>query len=376
MNRPRIPLARPWLDDSDMDAVAEVLRSGMLVQGPRVAAFEAELAGIHHVRHCVVVSSGTAALHVAYLSMGFGPGDALFVPSYAWPSAANVAVMVGARPVFVDVDQRTYNMSVDDLESKIEQARQGGWGTPRAIIPVHEFGLAADMDAITAVARKHRMLVVEDAACALGATYHGQAVGAFGSLAILSFHPRKAVTTGEGGAILTNDDELAEKCRSLRNHGQVFVNGKRDFAYASTNYRMTEMQAAMGLSQLRKLTATMAARREAAARYDAALDAMKIVTRPALHPEHTWQTYMVVLSPTVSRDAVVRALLDAGIESGPGAIAGHALAVYRQMYGYAADSLPVSNTLDKSGLALPLYHGITSGDTDEVCRALREAVSR
>ncbi len=216
----RIPLSRPFFDEQEAEAVRRVLASGWVVQGPEVAAFEAAIAQLHQARHCVAVSSGTAALHVAYLALGIGPGDAVFIPSFAWPSAANMAKLVGATPVFVDVLPDTYNLDPEDLARRIEDCRQRGWGKPRAVVPVHEFGLAADMDAVLSVAARYSLEVIEDAACALGATYHGKPVGTLGKLGIFSFHPRKSITTGEGGAIVTNDDELAERCRQWRNHGQ------------------------------------------------------------------------------------------------------------------------------------------------------------
>ena len=374
MSPRRIPLARPDFDHRELDALREVLDSGWVVQGPRVEAFEQALAELHEARHCIAVSSGTAALHVAHLAMGIGPGDVVFVPSFAWPAAANVAMVCGARPVFVDCLEGTYNIDPGDLRARIAECRASGRGRARAVVPVHEFGLAADMQAVGAVAEELGLEVVEDAACALGATYGGRKVGGFGRAGTFSFHPRKAVTTGEGGAIVTNDDDLAEACRMYRNHGQGLVDGRRDFLAAGLNYRMTDLAAAVGCAQLAKLPETLRARKRIARRYLDALANCPRIRLPDDHPEHTWQTFMVVLEDGLSRDDVVAGLAAGGIEAGPGAVSGHCARVYRERLGYADGDLPVSASLHHQGLALPLYGAMTTEDVDRCARSLREAV--
>lgn len=355
----RIPLAKPDFDEREVEAVRRVLESGWVVQGPEVEAFEAAIAELHQARHCIAVSSGTAALHVCYLAMGIGPGDAIFVPSFAWPSAANMAVAVGARPVFVDVLPGTYNMNPADLRVRIEQCLEHNWGRPRAVVPVHEFGLAADMDAMLQIAAEHKLEVIEDAACALGATYHGRPVGTFGRLGIFSFHPRKAITTGEGGAIVTNDDTLADLCRMWRNHGQTMIDGKRVFALAGFNYRLTEIQAAIGRVQLDKFPGILTQRRRIAAVYKHELGAGSPIILPDDHPEHTWQTFMVVLDDTLDRGSVLAKLRNEGIEVGAGSVAAHRVMSYATDFGYQAHNLPVSGRLDAQGIALPLHAWVT-----------------
>lgn len=363
MSKIWIPLAKPSFDEREVEAVRRVLASGWVIQGPEVEAFEHAVAKMHQARHCIAVSSGTAALHICYLSLGIGPGDAVFIPSFAWPSAGNMAVVVGARPVFVDVLSDTYNIDPDDLRLRIRQCMEHKWGTPRALVPVHEFGLAADMDAVLAVAKEYNLDVIEDAACALGATYKGKPVGTFGQMAIFSFHPRKAVTTGEGGAIVTNDDDLAEKCQIWRNHGQVFQNGGRDFQVAGFNYRMTEIQAAIGQVQLEKFPEILKRRREIASQYVRELTGCTGMTLPADDPEeHTWQTFMVVLDEQLKREKVIDKLAEKGIGTGPGSVAGHCVKVYREKFGYKSSDLPISNRLDSHGLALPLYADMTQED--------------
>ncbi len=355
----RFPLARPTFDDREVEAVRRVLASGWVVQGPEVAAFEKTIAAMHGAKHCVAVSSGTAALHLCYLALGLGPGDAVFIPSFAWPSAANMAIAVGARPVLVDVLPDTYNMDPADLRRRIQQCLSQNWGKPRLVVPVHEFGLAADLDAVLGIVREFDLQVIEDAACALGATYGRVPVGTFGCMGIFSFHPRKAVTTGEGGAIVTNDDSLADACRMWRNHGQTVLDGHRDFPEAGFNYRMTEFQAAIGQVQLAKFPAILARRRQIAGQYLAHLKDCPGIRLPATSSEHTWQTFMVVLDEHIKQQAVVEALAEEGIGAGPGSVAAHSQDVYGRTFGYQREHLPVSEQLASRGLALPLYLGLT-----------------
>jgi len=371
----RFPLAKPTFDNREVEAVRRVLASGWVVQGPEVAAFERTIAAMHGAKHCVAVSSGTAALHLCYLALGLGPGDAVFIPSFAWPSAANMAIVVGARPVLVDVSPDTYNVDPADLRRRIQQCLAQNWGKPRVVVPVHEFGLAADLNAVLDIAREYHLQVVEDAACALGATYNHGPVGAFGCMGIFSFHPRKAVTTGEGGAIVTNDDVLAEACRMWRNHGQVTRGSRRDFQEAGFNYRLTELQAAVGQVQLEKFPAILARRREIVGQYMAQLKACPGIRLPAASPEHTWQTFMVVLDENVSWQAVVEALAGEGIGAGPGSVAAHSQDVYGRMFEYQPAHLPVSERLASRGLALPLYSDLTDEQV-RLCAGTLQGVIR
>jgi len=368
----KIPLAKPCFNSREVEAVRRVLDNGWVIQGPEVEAFEKAVAEMHQVRHCVAVTSGTAALHVCYLALGIGSGDAVFVPSFAWPSAANMAVIIGARPVFVDVLPGTYNIDPEDLRSKIEVCIKQGWGALRALVPVHEFGLAVDMECILEVAREFQLDVIEDAACALGASYKGKPVGSLGKMGVFSFHPRKAVTTGEGGAIVTDDPELAERCRMLRNHGQVAREGKRDLYAAGLNYRMTDIQAAIGRVQLEKFPAILKKRREIAGQYLYELSECSGLDLPENNPEHTWQTFMVVLDDWFDRVEVAGELAARGIGSGPGSISGHCAHVYKSRFGYRPGDLPVSDRLNRQGLALPLYADLSDEEVQQCAKNIRE----
>jgi perosamine synthetase len=367
---PRISLSRPYFDAQEQEAVRRVLESGWVVQGEEVEEFEAEIARLHGVRHCVAVSSGTAALHVCYLALGIGPGHAVFVPSFAWPSAANMSRLVGAEPIFVDVLESSYNVDPADLNLRIERCIKNEINLPKVVVPVHEFGLAADLAPILEVASKYSMEVIEDAACALGATYRSKPVGSFGRLGVFSFHPRKSITTGEGGAIVTNDSELAERCRSWRNHGQRFSDRQRQFLFPGPNYRMTEMQAAIGRAQLGKFERILAKRRALVDQYLKALNSCSALDLPVNHPKHTWQTFMTCLKPGVDRASVLQKLAESGIEAGPGSVAGH-LGLHFQ----PQPELPISTSLDRHGLALPLHAGLSSGEVQQVVDALLRALN-
>ncbi|HQY63616.1 MAG TPA: DegT/DnrJ/EryC1/StrS family aminotransferase, partial [Polyangiaceae bacterium] len=258
-----IRLSVPSINEDDLAAVARVLKTGFLVQGPEVAKFEASMKAITGSKHAVALTNCTAALQLALLALDVRPGDLVPVTAYSWLSTANVIELCGAQPVFVDIDERTFNMCPDALEAtlarvtKTEDARR----RLKAILPVHTFGQTADMTRLLAIAERYGLPLVEDAACALGATWHGKQAGAMGVMGCFSFHPRKALTTGEGGAITTDDEALANRLRALRNHGQDPTAPSADFIMPGFNTRMTEFQAALGVTQLARLEPVLAGRR-------------------------------------------------------------------------------------------------------------------
>lgn len=345
-----IPLASPDIQEADIYAVAEVLRSGMLVQGQQVLDFEGNMASFLHVQHAIAVSNGTATMHLALVVLGIGPGDEVIIPAFSYVATANVVELVGATPVFVDIDPLTFNIDVNLLESKI---------TPKtkAIIPVHEFGLACDIDRIVQIARQHRLVVIEDAACALGATQHGIHVGTFGTFASFSFHPRKAISSGEGGILTTSDAGLAAKVQILRNHGIDMVDGKMEFVAAGFNYRMTDFQAALVNSQLGRLPEIIRYKNELAEIYLNELSADRF--QLPLVPEdrnHTWQTFHVVLNDSRDRDEVIKLLREKGIGTNYGAQCIPVQKYYLNKYGLDSErQFPHALKAYQSGLALPLY---------------------
>jgi dTDP-4-amino-4,6-dideoxygalactose transaminase len=376
MIKQQIPLAKPSFDHLEVEAVKDVLERGWVVQGPEVEGFENLIIELHKVKNCIAVSSGTAALHICYLSLGIGHGDAVFIPSFAWPSAANMAMLVGARPVFVDVLPETFNIDPCDLRKKIEQCIKNRLGNPRAVVPVHEFGLAADMDSITTVAYEFGLEIIEDAACALGAKFNGVPVGTIGEMGTFSFHPRKAITTGEGGAIITNDDELARKCRIWRNHGQEVFAGKRDFQFPGLNYRMNEIQAAIGKVQFGKFSEILKKRKNIAESYIKNLTACPSIKLPVNSAENTWQTFMIVLDNNCDRDQIIDTMAKAGFGCSPGSVSAHCAKFYRERFGYMPADLPISAKLDVDGLALPLHSFVTDADVVGCSSVLREILMK
>jgi dTDP-4-amino-4,6-dideoxygalactose transaminase len=359
-----IRLTVPQLEADDFDAVRAVLETGQLVQGPRVAAFEREAARRAGAAHGVAVSSGTAALHLALLALGVRPGDLVVVTAYSWPATANAVELCGARPVFVDIEPDTYNLDPARLEEALRRLTAGPDAARhvRAVLPVHAFGQPADMTAVLACAGRYGLPVVEDAACALGATWDGRPAGSWGRLGCFSFHPRKAVTTGEGGLVTTDDPALAGRLRALRNHGQDPAAPGPDFILPGFNYRLTEFQAALGLTQLAKLDGILAARRERAARYDALL-APTPLAPPAVRPRAgaVYQSYVLRLPPEAAdrRDAIVRGLRARGVEATLGTWHLPLTTYFRSRYGHRPGDFPMADAVFRSALTLPLHPRLT-----------------
>ena len=255
-----IPLMIPDIQPQDKQAVIDVLDSGMLIQGKKVAELERQFCEYLGMENAIAVSNGTATMHLILHAWGIGPGDEVIVPALSYVATANVVELVGAKVVFVDVDENAFNIDVTKIEEKITV-------NTKAILPVHEFGLCCNIEAICDLAKKHDLLVLEDAACALGATSNGKFSGTFGDAASFSLHPRKAITSGEGGVIVTNDAKLASKLRMLRNHGIEMQNGEMTFPTAGFNYRLTDIQAALVSSQFKRLQTILEYKRELAKVY-------------------------------------------------------------------------------------------------------------
>jgi dTDP-4-amino-4,6-dideoxygalactose transaminase len=372
-----IPVMRPWLGVEESAAVDEVLSSGWVAQGPRVAAFESSVAAALGAGHGVATTSCTTALHLALHALGVGPGDEVVVPSLSFIATTNATRYVGARPVFADVDPETQNLTAETIEAALGPAT-------RAVIVVHQAGMPADLDPIEAVCRPRGVSVIEDAACAIGSTYRGRPIGGR-NLVALSFHPRKLVTTGEGGMLLTSDGELAARLRRLREHGMAVSAHERHLsgtvvleAYEELgfNYRMTDLQAAVGLVQLAKLEAMVAERRRLAERYRELLEEVPGLFLPADPPYGTtnYQSYVVRLDDDlpVERDAVMQQLLEQGVASRRGIMAAH---LEPACAALPAPELPVTERLTRRSLILPLFHGMTEGQLERVAEALAGAVA-
>jgi perosamine synthetase len=375
---PLIPITLPYLGEEEAQAAANAIRTGWIAQGPLVAKFERALAERLGVAHVVATSNCTTSLHLALLCSGIGPGDEVIVPSFTFIATANAVLYVGATPVFVDIDPRRYTLDPEKAEAAITERT-------RAIIPVDQIGLAADLDPILALAQRHGLRVVEDAAPALGATYHGRPVGAISPITCFSFHPRKSITTGEGGVIATHDADLAARARVLRSHGASISDLARHQASTVTieayeelgyNYRMTDIQAAIGIEQLKKLDDVLARRRRLAERYDTLLAGLEGVATPYSPDDapHTYQSYCVRLDParTPPRETIMARMLAQGIATRRGVMAIHEEPYYVARCGRV--SLPVTEAATRETLLLPLYATMTEAEQDRVIAALREAL--
>lgn len=369
-----IRIGRPDITEADIAAVTEVLRTGQLIQGPRVAEFEQAIARYTDGGEVVAVCNGTAALHLALLALGVGPGDHVGVATYSWPATANTILLCGARPVFIDIEPDTLGLDPNALDAVFRRGPR-----LRALLPVHVFGNMANMPAIMALADAHGVPVIEDAACALGAMLDGRAAGAWGQLGCFSFHPRKAATTGEGGAIRTRDRALANTIRALRNHGQDPEAPSPDFIRAGFNVRMTEFQAALGSSQLSRYEALLSARRERARRYDELLADLPLERPRALCSEaHVYQSYVVRLqgSAIARRDEIIRSLKGQGIETNLGTYHMPLLTVFREACGHSRGDFPVTDRVAEAALALPLHAALGADEQETVAAALRREIAR
>jgi perosamine synthetase len=346
-----IPISAPLLGDEEKKAVLETIESGQLAQGKRVKAFEEGFAAVCGVKHAIATSSGTTALHTTVLAHGIGPGDEVITTPFTFIASANAAIFAGARPVFVDIDERTYNMDPGRIEAAISPRT-------KAILPVHLFGNPCDMEAIMDIAAKHGLVVIEDACQAHGATVGGRKVGSFGT-GCFSFYPTKNITTAEGGIITTNNDEVADRARLIRSHGQRERYYHEMIGY---NFRMTEIQAAIGLVQLGKLEQFNAARRAHAEYLTARL---KGVIAPTATPgcRHVYHQYTIRVPD--DRDALAEHLRERGI----GTMIYYPVPVHKQVayqrLGYQ-DHLPVAERASREVLSLPVHPALTREELDRI----------
>lgn len=383
--RPPIPYGRQSLDDEDLDAVRQVLCSDWLTQGPAVPRFEQALTRHCGAAHAVAVNSATAALHVACLALGVGPGDRVWTSPNTFVASANCARYCGAEVDFVDVEADTGNMSVAALEQRLEQAARDGT-LPKVVIPVHFAGQSCDMPAIAALAERYGFAVIEDASHAVGGTAHGQVVGdcRWSAITVFSFHPVKIVTTGEGGAALTNDPALAARMARLRSHGITRDPAEMEFPNAAPwyyeqvelgfNYRLTDMQAALGASQLRRLDDFVRRRRAIADAYDRELAGIDGVVPLARRPgvQSSWHLY-VVRSPR--RDALFAELRAAGIGVQVHYAPVHCQPYYRRL-GFGPGRFPNAEAHGAEALSLPLFPTLSDDDRARVVEAVRAAAQR
>jgi len=374
----QVPFLKPWLGEEEAAAVREVILNGWISLGPKAAAFEAGVAAFVGARYAVATNAATTALHLALIVAGVQPGDEVLCPSFTCMATINAVLVAGAVPRFVDIEPRTYNMDVQDTEARVAEPT-------RAILLVDQIGLPADLDAFRALAQRRGLILVEDAATALGARYKGRGVGGCGVPACFSFHPRKMITTGEGGMLVTDDAAAAERARILRSTGASVSDLVRhqakgtilqEYHEAGFNYRLTDMQAAMGLVQLTKLPAMIAARQAQARFYDEALARIEDVEPPYVpdYAEHAYSSYCIRLRPTApvsAHDVVVR-MAELGISCRHGIQPLHHEPYFRERM--AGLLLPETEAAARTTLFLPIYPGLSEGDQQRVVDALTISV--
>jgi len=373
-----IPITRHTFSADAIKSVADTIRSGWLVQGPKVAEFEKLFCKFTSAPYAVATTSCTTALHMSLVASGIKKGDMVVVPAFTFVATANAVEYTGARPLFCDIDPATFNISVGHLEELLKKYRD----KIKVVIPVHLFGLCADMFPILKLSAKYGFKIIEDAACALGAYYYGKHCGTFGMAGCFSFHPRKIITTGEGGVITVPDRKLYEYLRSLREHGASVADFSRHKNKSSLlpfydilgyNYRMTDIQAALGISQMHHINEKLRRRRQAAVIYNKLLKHKKLKwlippSAPAKNYSHSYQSYVCRIdenffggsleSASSFRDVVMRCLANNGIATRQGTHAVHLLGYYRERYGLKPEDYPAAMSADKLTLALPIYSDI------------------
>ena len=373
----RIPLSSPDITEAEIAAVTSVLRTNSLSLGPKLTEFEEALATRHLAPYAVAVSSGTAALHLAIRALNIGEGEEVIVPSFTFIAVANALLYERAIPVFVDINPITLNLDPECVEAAI---------TPRtrAIIVVHTFGVPADMASLIAIARRHNLFIIEDACEAIGATYNSRPVGSLGDISTFAFYPNKQITTGEGGAVVTNEPELANRIRAMRNQGRPSASSSDWLQHSELgyNYRLSELACALGIVQLSRLESILEMREKVARQYDALLANIDAITRPPIHIAGctiSWFVYVVRLGkqfPPGTRDRILNSLQEKGIGCGRYFAPIHLQPAYRAVKSAQHLHLPVTDSVAERTLALPFFNRLSLEQIEETVSALAAALSR
>ena len=374
----KIPIARTNFNKTDFEIIKKPLESGWVVQGPYTTEFEEAWCKFTGSKHSIAVTSCTTALHLSLAALGFKAGDEAIVPAFTWISTANVVEHLGGKVVFCDIDLDTFNIDVEQIESKITSRT-------KAILPVHLFGLSADLDPILEIAKKHNLWVVEDAACGFGSKYNDKHVGTFGDTGCFSFHPRKSITTGEGGMITTDDDDLAAKMRSMRDHGATLSDFQRhhgskpyllaEYPYAGYNYRLTDIQASLGVTQMERANIILDERKELGKNYNNSLSSLNFFSLPIVDEKyiHSFQSYPCLFDVgnisyekisevNKSRNQFMSLLDSHGVATRPATHAVHMLKYYKDKYGLESNDFPNSFIANECSISFPLFNGLTEAE--------------
>ena len=368
----KIPLLKPYFDSEELEELKKVLDSGWVTQGPKVKEFEDKITEYLGVKYAIAVTNCTSALHLALLSIGVKQGDEVLVADFTFPATGHAVLYCRAKPIFIDVDLKTYNMNPNLIEERITERT-------KAIIPVHTFGQAAEMDEIIEIAEDHNLKVIEDAACALGAKYKNKYTGTIGDIGCFSFHARKGVTTGEGGMVVTNNEKLADKIRNLSVFGMTSAWDRErsdkfiipEFTELGYNYKMGDITAAVGVAQLKKLDKIIARKRELAKYWDDNLREMDFIEAPYVNEnvKHIYQSYVALVDKRINRNKLIEVLMKKGIQTQIGTYASHIQPVYN-----SEDKCPSSLDIFNRSLALPMYYMLKEEDIDIVASYLKKAL--
>ena len=373
-----IPIAKPYLDEKDAQAAYDTILTGWITQGPRVQEFEEKFAAYTGSKHAIAVSNCTTGLHLAMIVADIGPGDEVICPSMSYIATANSILYVGAQPVFAEINPRTYNLDIDDVRKRI---------TPKtkAILLVHQIGMPADIDAFNLLAKEKNLILIEDAACAAGCSYKGKKIGSHSDLVCFSFHPRKVISTGDGGMITTSREDYAAKLKLLRQHGMSVNDRMRhntsklifeDHLIVGYNYRLTDIQASVGIQQLSKLDYIVSERRKIAQRYRELLSDISCVILPEEREGYfsNWQSYCIYLKSDapIERNELMQRMLDAGVSTRRGVMTTHRETAYASRGENI--HLPVTEDACDRSIIIPLYVPMTEDDVNTVASTFRKCL--
>jgi len=370
-----IAIAKPYLTEEEAQAAYDTILTGWITQGPRVAEFEEKFAAYVGSKYAVAVSNCTTALHLSMIVAGIGKDDEVICPSLSYIATANSITYVGAKPVFAEINPETYNLDLEDVEKRITQAT-------KAILLVHQIGMPADIDRFKALCAKYNLKLIEDAACAAGSSYKEQKIGSHSDLVCFSFHPRKVISTGDGGMITTSNDAHYNRLKLLRQHGMSISDRVRhgsdkvmfeDHVEIGYNYRLTDIQASVGIKQLEKLDFVMAERRKIAEQYHIAFSDLKNVRLPIEEQGYVsnYQSYSIYLKESfpISRNELMQKMLDKGISTRRGIMTSHRETAYKNYQGDT--NLPVSENAADRSIIIPLYFPMLESDVQYVIDTFR-----